>query len=62
MFIFYVSDFFVCYSFFILITVPTRQNVHDAESGVPPKGVSGSPPKGLITAMSKYFKKSLAQQ
>lgn len=55
MFIFYVSDFFVCYSFFIFITVllPRGQIVHDAKSGFPPKGVSGSPPTGLVTARSK---------
>lgn len=38
MFIFYVSDFFVCYSFFIFIMVVLHrgQIVHDAESEFPP--------------------------
>lgn len=62
--IFYVSDFFVCYSFFIFIMValPRGQIVHDAESGLPPKGGGGSPPTALIPARSKCFRKALIQQ
>lgn len=61
MFIFYVSDFFVCYSFFIFIVMASRrgQILRGAESGFPAKGVSGSPPTGLITAWSKYLRKAL---
>lgn len=64
MFIFYVSDFFVCYSFFIVIVVvlPRRRIVHADESVFPPKGVGGSPLTSLITARSKDIRKVLIQQ
>lgn len=44
MFIFYVSDFFVCYSFFIVIAVvlPRGRIVHADESVFPLNGVGGS--------------------
>lgn len=64
MFIFYVSDFFVCYSFFIFIMVVLHrgQIVHDAESEFPPRGGGGSPPTGPITGRSKSLRKTQTQQ
>lgn len=49
--------FFVCNSFliFIMVVLLRGQITHDAGSGFPPKGVSGSPPTGLITARSKFW-------
>lgn len=66
MFIFYdvyVSDFFVCYSFFIFIMamLSRGQIVHDEESGFPPKGVSGSPHAGFITARREYLRRAPVQ-
>lgn len=64
MFIFYVSDFFVCYSFFIVIVVVLpRGRIVQADDGVfPPKGAGGSTLRGLISIRSKDFKKVLIQQ
>lgn len=62
MFIFYVSDFFVCYSFFIVIAVvlPRGRIVQADDCVFPPKGAGGgSPLTGLVTTRNKDLRKVL---
>lgn len=50
MFIFYVSDFFFCYSFFIfmIVLLPRRQLVHDFEGGFPSQVVKAHSKKSAM--------------
>lgn len=58
----FLTFLFVIHFSFSLWQLSRAQIVHDAESGFPPKGVSGSPPTGPITARHKYLGRAPIQQ